>query len=157
MKIRLERVYPHPIESIWTALTDRRAIEQWWVETDFEPEVGHEFYFQDEPQGSWDGRVTGRVLEVSAPTRIRFSWQGDGHDTTVCYQLERLESGTRLTIEHDGFQGMRGLLLRTLLRFGWGKLVKRLLPEMASHIATKGIDVAFERPSKKSRIADKAA
>lgn len=149
MKIRLERHYPHPVESVWAALTDREAIERWWVETDFEPVVGRAFYFQDTPHGSWDGRVTGEVLAVDAPRSIRFSWRGDGHETVVTYTLEADDRGTRFLLEHDGFRGFRGLFLRTLLRFGWGAFVKTTLPEIAAHFAKHGRERPLPMPPKR--------
>lgn len=153
MNIVLERNYPHPIEAVWTALTDPRAIRQWWVDTDFAPEVGRSFFFQDKPQGSWDGRVEGEVVEVEAPRKIRFTWRGGGHRTEVTYELTPTPGGTRFVLRHEGFQGFGGLFLRTMLRFGWGSFVKKLLPEMSAHIATRGIDVPFASPSKKERVA----
>jgi len=157
MKIRIERTYPHAIEHVWSALTDARAIRQWWVDTDFEPTVGRAFFFQDTPQGSWDGRVNGKVLEVDAPRRIRFSWLGDGHETEVTYELFATPSGTRFVLTHEGFRGMRGLFLRTLLRFGWGSFVKSLLPEMAAHIAAHGVAVPFAKAPKAERVKPQAA
>lgn len=155
MKIRMVRDYPHPPEAVWVALTDARAIRQWWVETDFRPEPGHKFFFQDTPQGSWDGRVEGEVLEATPPRYVRFSWRGGGHETVVTYELEPTERGTRLTLVHDGFEGLSGLFLSVLLRFGWGDLVKKLLPAMAEHIVTRGIDTAFPTPSKAERTLSK--
>jgi uncharacterized protein YndB with AHSA1/START domain len=153
MKIRFERLYPHPPEVVWPALTDARAIKQWWVDSDFAPEVGREFYFKDAPRGSWDGLVRGKVLEVRAPTWIRFSWTGGGHDTTVSYELAAAPNGgTKLILIHDGFRGVSGLLLSVMLRFGWRSLVRTLLPQMAEHIAAAGIEVPFPQPSKAARV-----
>lgn len=81
--MKLQRTYAHPPDVVWEALTDPRAIRQWWVDTDFRPEPGATFFFQDTPQGSWDGRVEGRVLEVEPGRRVRFSWSGGGHETEV--------------------------------------------------------------------------
>ena len=154
MKIELERTYPHCPAAVWAALTDARAIRQWWVETDFEPIPGRAFFLQDQPQGGWDGRVTGEVLEVVPERKIRFSWRGGGHVTEVTYELTPTgDGGTRLRLLHTGFAGMRGIFLRTMLRFGWGSFVKKILPGMAAHIEGTGLDTPFPSPSKRDRLA----
>ena len=113
---------------------------------------GHEFYFKDKPQGSWDGLTRGKVLEARRPSHVKFTWQGGGLDSVVTYDLEPLASGgTRLTLVHDGFRGLSGLFLAVMLKFGWGGLVKKLLPEMADHLAVHGFARPFPSPSKAAR------
>jgi uncharacterized protein YndB with AHSA1/START domain len=148
MKLRYERLYAFPRAAVWSALTDARAIRQWWVETDFVPEPGRSFFFQDTPQRGWDGRVTGRVLSVESERRIEFSWQGGGHETVVKYELFDAPGGTRFVLTHDGFRGLSGLFLSTMLRFGWRHFLNELLLEMASHIASHGFSQPFLRPPK---------
>lgn len=124
------------------------------MDTDFEPTVGHTFFFQDTPQGSWDGRVTGEVLEVIPERRLRFSWLGDGHLTEVTYELAPTDDGgTHFRLLHTGFAGFRGLFLRTMLRFGWGSFVKKTLRELAAHVDRSGIDAPFPQPRKRDRVA----
>ena len=57
MKRTLERsiVYPHPVERVWRALTDREALAQWLMPGDFEPVLGREFQFRAPPAPGWDG------------------------------------------------------------------------------------------------------
>jgi uncharacterized protein YndB with AHSA1/START domain len=153
MKVHFDRTYNHPMEAVWAALTDARAIRQWWVDTDFRAEPGHEFFFRDKPQGKWDGVVRGRVLEAEPGRRVRFTWDGGGHQTVVEFRLEPAEGGgTRLLLSHDGFRGLSGLFLATMLRFGWGKYVNTILPETAKHLADKGFGVPFDRPSKAATV-----
>ena len=38
---------------VWRALTDRRALSQWRMETDFEPTLGHRFTFRAKPPPGW--------------------------------------------------------------------------------------------------------
>jgi uncharacterized protein YndB with AHSA1/START domain len=152
MKIRMEREYPHPTEVVWRALTDPRAIRQWWVDTDFEAQAGREFIMRDVPQGKWDGVVRGRVLESEPPRRVRFTWKGGGHETVITYELrETPDGGTRFILTHEGFRGVAGLFLMATLRFGWRGLMRRILPETAAHIAAHGFAVPFPSPSKAQR------
>lgn len=40
-----ERNLRHPPEKVWRALTQQHLIEDWMMENDFRPEVGHRFAF----------------------------------------------------------------------------------------------------------------
>ena len=47
----------------------------------------------------------GEFLEVEPPRRLVHTWEGAGKPglpSTVTYVLERIESGTRLTLRHAG-------------------------------------------------------
>ncbi|MBL8953089.1 MAG: SRPBCC domain-containing protein [Myxococcaceae bacterium] len=154
MKLSWTRVYPYPRSAVWLAVTDARAIRQWWVDTNFEPVKGKVFFMQDTPQGSWDGRVTGEVLDVEHETRVVFSWKGGGHQTKVTYELFDEPGGrTRFVLRHDGFVGLKGLFLSTLLRFGWRSFLNVQLAELAAHVATAGVAAPFPQPSKAQRGA----
>jgi uncharacterized protein YndB with AHSA1/START domain len=51
--LHFESVCPHPIEKVWGAPTDAKALSQWLMPNSFEPRVGHEFQFRTKPsQGS---------------------------------------------------------------------------------------------------------
>ncbi len=45
----IERVFPHPPEKLWRALTENPLITQWLMKNDFEPVVGRKFQFRSEP------------------------------------------------------------------------------------------------------------
>lgn len=156
MKIQRTAHYPHPVDIVWTALTDARAIRQWWVDTDFAPEPGRAFFFQDTPTRGWDGRVDGTVLEADPPRRVLFRWRGGGIDTTVEYRLTPTDDGgTDFTVTHDGFQGVGGLILGTFLRSGWKGYLRRALPDVCAHIAAREIDAPFPRTKAEREAAKK--
>jgi uncharacterized protein YndB with AHSA1/START domain len=138
-----EVVYPHPPELVWRALTDPEHIGRWLMESDFRPEVGHRFTFHTNPRPGFDGTVRCEVLEVDPPRRLAYTWQGGGgwmrEPTTVTWGLEPVDGGTRVRLEHRGFTGLRGSVLRgMILGPGWGrivgKLLRRHLDEMASTV-----------------------
>jgi uncharacterized protein YndB with AHSA1/START domain len=153
MKLRFERTYPFPVDAVWHALTDARAIRQWWVDTDFEPVEGREFFFRDKPQRGWDGMVRGRVLEARPPHRVRFTWVGSAIDSTVTYDLVETGQGTTLTLTHEGLDGLKGLLIGTMLRFGWRGFVRQDVPRLAGHIAAHGLSTPFPTPAKAARVS----
>ena len=98
--LHFEAVYKHPIEKVWRAITDPKAIEQWLMPNDFEPRVGHKFQFTSKPQPGWDGHTYCEVLECEPPRRLVYSWRGGPIDTVLTIELEPVAEGTRLTQLH---------------------------------------------------------
>lgn len=120
--------YPHPIEKVWAALTDRDALSEWLMPTDFEPEVGHEFQFRTDPGPGFDGVVRCEVLEMVEPRWMRWSWKGGPLDTIVTFELTPTGESTRLTFRQEGFEGLSGLAVSWILRGGFGQMYERALP-----------------------------
>jgi uncharacterized protein YndB with AHSA1/START domain len=58
----IEREMPHPQEKIWRALTEGPLIEQWLMNNDFQPQVGHQFNFRSTPVPGWNGIIDSKVL-----------------------------------------------------------------------------------------------
>jgi len=131
-KIVLDTVYRHPPERVWRALTDPQELAAWLMPNDFAPRVGHKFQFRDKPQFGWRGFVEREVLEVDPPRRLRYSWLGDekGPVMTVTWTLEAVGGGTRLVLEHTGFRGLGGWFVRRIMGRGWGKKLRKLLPDV---------------------------
>lgn len=123
--LRFQVFYPHPPEKVWKALTDSKLIAKWLMENDFQPIVGHKFQFKTAPQPGFDGIVKCEVLEVDEPHRLSYSWKGGGMDTTVTFTLEPVGEGTRLTLEHTGFTGLKGMMVSFILGSGWKKKILR--------------------------------
>lgn len=136
--IVFETVYPHPPERIWRALTDPKALAEWLMENDFEPRVGHHFRFRAQPQPGWDGIVHCEVLEVDPPRRLRYTWAGGGNETVVTLTLAPVAEGTRLRLEHSGFQGLKGTLTKFILARGWRKKILRVaLPRVLARLGDR--------------------
>jgi uncharacterized protein YndB with AHSA1/START domain len=133
----LERLYPHPPERVWRALTDRRALATWLMETDFEPTLGHRFTFRAKPQPGWDGVTYCEVTELDPPRRLAYTWRGGSGkdrpltlDTLVRFTLLPEGNGTRLRLEHTGFQGLKSVLVSFLMKAGWRKKLQTTLGEV---------------------------
>jgi uncharacterized protein YndB with AHSA1/START domain len=130
--VRREIVIPRPREQVWRALTDSASLAEWMYPNDFEPRVGHHFTFRvpPNPKAGFDGLVVRcEVLECEAPSRLVFSWSAHGLvGTRVSFRLESEGEGTRVLLEHAGFdvseprgeQSLRGAEL------GWAKMLKQL-------------------------------
>lgn len=123
-------VLPYPPTRVWWALTDPAALSAWLMPTDFRAEVGAHFTFDT---GQW-GKTHCDVLELDEPRRLRISWVNPPLNTTVTWSLSPEGTGTRLHLEHAGFdldqpaqrfafEGMRN---------GWGgPILARLLATLA--------------------------
>ena len=139
--IIIEQTYPYPIEHVWEALTDPKALADWLMPGDFAAVVGHRFQFRTKPRPEFDGVVHCEVLEVEKPRRLSYSWKtGDMHKPTIVTFILTLtpDGGTRLRLEHKGFEGDNGLRMHPLLKQGWKKKLDTFLPAVIDCFTEKG-------------------
>jgi len=99
--ISKDRFYAHPIEKVWEAISNEKAISAWFIQAQFKPEVGYSYTFTRE-----DTVISGEVLEVSPVTRLVYTWKVNGTEavTTVAWTLKTQDNGTLLQIEHTGIE-----------------------------------------------------
>jgi uncharacterized protein YndB with AHSA1/START domain len=127
----VERVMPHAPDKIWRALTQTALIEQWLMQNDFQPVVGHRFNFRATPIHGWNGVTDNEVLEIVPQQRLSYSWNASGDQapgglkTIVTWTLTPCENGTRVRMEQSGFRpqdeaGHRGM------GAGWPRILTRL-------------------------------
>lgn len=103
-----------PPERVFRALTAEDQIPLWWGSdalyrttkhtADVRP--GGAWYSQGKGADGHEFHVQGEYLEVEPPHRLVMTWKApwDGDNvTTVTYTLEAVETGTRLTLRHEGF------------------------------------------------------
>lgn len=106
LDLTFERVYPHPIGSVWKAVTTREGLAAWLMENDFEPEIGRSFTFRFCPEDDSEATtaVEATVLEIDAPRRIVWSWRNEGETeaTRVEIALEEVADGTKVILRHTG-------------------------------------------------------
>ena len=118
LDVHIEEVFPHPVESVWSALTDAKALSDWLMQTsDFRPVVGTRFRLKTEGLAA-DGWVKAEVTELDPPRRMVWTWTLDDPDapTTVTFELTPEAGGTRLTLTHLGEIDARA---GGLIRDGW--------------------------------------
>jgi uncharacterized protein YndB with AHSA1/START domain len=130
--IRREVLLAHPPERVWRALTDPEILGLWMMETTAigAPSVGQRFQFKTTPAPGFDGIIECEVLEAIPPRRLVYSWAGGTsktRPTTVSWTLTPAAGGTRLVLEHAGFAGLMGALLRSLMRGGWNRKVAQYI------------------------------
>jgi uncharacterized protein YndB with AHSA1/START domain len=119
-------------ERVFRALTSR-DITKWWIRpgvfttTDWTGDV--------RPGGRWravgtgNGRpftLEGEFLDIDIPRKLVLTWHSGGapgKPTTVTFLLERIDGGTRLTLDHVGFAATDWCLNTCL---GWETSLERL-------------------------------
>jgi uncharacterized protein YndB with AHSA1/START domain len=125
----VERVFHHPPQKLWRALTESTLLAQWMMKNDFAPEVGRKFQFHAEPSPKWNSIVDCEVLIVEPLRRLSYTWGVGGAESgmqwTVLWTLTPTEDGTHLRMEQSGFspeqtQNYQGA------RYGWEKMFNGL-------------------------------
>jgi uncharacterized protein YndB with AHSA1/START domain len=135
--------YDHGIESVWTALTDARALAEWMFPNNFKAEVGHRFRFQIDPMmgtSRWT-RHDCMVMEVEPPKKLVYNWvvapakpdDPPHHPMVLTWTLESLsERSTRLTLQVTGLEFI-GFWARFSMKMGWGRMLGTLLPKVLAN------------------------
>lgn len=102
--LKLEVLYPYPIEQVWHALTDQQILATWMMENDFEPHLGHRFQFQDPTLPGLNTVIDCEVIAIEAPCRLVYTWKDAwmNHPSVVTWQLISVEDGTQLQLHHSG-------------------------------------------------------
>jgi uncharacterized protein YndB with AHSA1/START domain len=134
--ITVDEFLPHPPSRVWRALTDPERLARWLMPNDFAPVVGRTFTFRTKPvpgQG-FDGVIHCEVLEIKTQELLVYRWRSAPLDTTVTWRLVPEGRGTRLFLEHAGFDPDDPVQQRTLriLDGGWRSHVFRSLSDELS-------------------------
>ncbi len=132
--LEFERIYPHPPELVWFAITDRDALAEWLMPNDFKPEVGHSFEFRTKPAPGFDGIVRCRVLEVEPPTRLSYTWVGSMINTVLTFNLEAVPGGTRLHLKQTGYSGVRAVLVSQIMKRGFTEMLDTRIPNLLDRL-----------------------
>jgi uncharacterized protein YndB with AHSA1/START domain len=136
--LKFQMTYPHPPTKVWRVLTTREHIAQWLMENDFEPRLGHKFQFRAKPVGGWDGVVHAEVLELVPERKLAIAWKSNMIDTTVTFLLEPVAEGTRLTLLHTGFKGVKQVMVSYILGSGWKGMVQKGIPALIGKLEKEG-------------------
>jgi uncharacterized protein YndB with AHSA1/START domain len=106
----VEREMPHPPAKVWRALTQGTLLEEWLMQNDFQPELGHKFNFRAAPMPHWNGITDCEVLAVEPNRLLSYTGNASGEEmatglkTIVTWTLTPTERGTRVRMEQSGFR-----------------------------------------------------
>jgi len=130
--IRLAQFIEHPPSRVWAALTDPALLAQWWAPGDIRPLVGHRFELD---MGPTFGKQPCEVLTVEVERVISYSYAPGTLNTTITWRMQPEGKGTRLFLEHKGFDldSPTGKAAFTGMGGGW----PRILPKIAQALATR--------------------
>jgi uncharacterized protein YndB with AHSA1/START domain len=107
--IEVEEFLPHAPATIWRALTEPELIARWLMENDFQAIEGHKFQMRGIPVPAvgFSGLVASEVLALETEKVLRISWRdahsGNNLDSTVTWSIAAEDTGSRLSLVHDGF------------------------------------------------------
>ncbi len=93
--ITLDQFIAAPPSAVWRSLSTPEGLARWWVPGNIEPTVGHEFLLE---MPGW-GNVPCKVLEVEPERLLVYTFE----DWTLRWDLAPEGTGTRLILEHSGF------------------------------------------------------
>ncbi|NJM27314.1 MAG: SRPBCC domain-containing protein [Pseudanabaena sp. RU_4_16] len=101
--ITLEVFYPHSLDRVWQALTDRRALTAWMMDNDFEPRLGHKFQFRYSVLTGFDTFIHCEVIAIEPPQLLAYRWRDPQtqKSSIVCWKLIAVSGGTKLQLQHD--------------------------------------------------------
>src|SRR5438067_1116816 len=104
-----EAEYPHPVETVWRALTEPELMGLWIMNFDqdpgemttgFRPVAGTSYRMDARKGRGWRGYVVGNVLEVVPQQRLVYTWAHspfqDANPARVEFTLQPTSMGTRL-------------------------------------------------------------
>jgi uncharacterized protein YndB with AHSA1/START domain len=152
--IRVDQFFPHPVERVWRVLTTPELMARWLMPNDFTARVGHRFTLHGVPIGPVDfsGVVACEVLDLRPLRRLRISWR-DANGTnslhsTVTWSLQPEGRGTRLLLEHAGFDpdDPTHQLSRRIMNGGWRSHVLRQLTAVLEETAPTPAPTHRPRP-----------
>jgi uncharacterized protein YndB with AHSA1/START domain len=97
--LRFDQYVAHPPAAVWRALTDPDLVARWWAFGEVKPVVGHRFTLH---MGNW-GTQPCEVTAVEPERYLEYHFAEGVLDTTISWRLEGEGEGTRLYLEHTGF------------------------------------------------------
>ena len=107
--ITKEKIFKHPIDQVWNAITNAEEISTWFIKADFKAEKGYQYTFTSEPNEKGCTTISGVIKEAN-PYVLIYTWivADTAVETTVTWQLEAINGGTKLRLEHSGIDNYAG-------------------------------------------------
>ncbi|HTP10257.1 MAG TPA: SRPBCC domain-containing protein [Anaerolineae bacterium] len=129
--IQLEQFIHHSPARVWQALTDPALLARWWAAGDVRPVVGHRFTLD---MGAPFGQQPCEVLAVEPNRLFSYAFASGTLNTIVTWRLEPEGNGTRLFLEHAGFDldSPIGPMAFNGMGAGWPAILTRIEPLLST-------------------------
>lgn len=128
--ITKEKIFNHPIDKVWNAISKAKEISSWFIQADFKAEKGYQYTFSSEPNEKGCTTISGTVKEAT-PYVLIYTWivADTEVETTVTWKLESVKNGTKLYLEHSGISNYAGdtaIAMFESFNGGWNSFVDLL-------------------------------
>jgi uncharacterized protein YndB with AHSA1/START domain len=128
--ITKEKVFNHPIEKVWNAISKAEEISTWFIKADFKAEKGYQYTFTSAVNEKGCTTITGTVKEAT-PYVLVYTWivADTEVETTVTWTLETVAEGTKLHLEHLGISNYAGdtaIAMFESFNGGWNSCIDQL-------------------------------
>lgn len=129
--IQLVQFIEHPPAKVWEALTNPDLHAKWWAAGDVRPIVGHRFTLD---MGPW-GQQPCEVIAVEPEKLLSYSFAPGTLNTTITWKLQPEGAGTRLSLEHKGFDldSPIGKAAFSGMGNGWPLVLSRIAPVLSTY------------------------
>jgi len=107
--VRYERLLPGPVERVWAYLTESKKRATWLAAGEFDLRVGGriELIFENDklsdeksPAGGGTRRFEGKITRLEPNRALAYTWNWDGRDSDVLYELSPRGKDVLLVIHH---------------------------------------------------------
>lgn len=116
-KVVFERILQHPIEKVWSAITNPEELKYWFTDIDWELQPGGKIVFQycdkDKSQSF------GQIISVEAPNKLVWTWETElavwelsainDQSTRLVFTYSKIEESLALNVA-SGFHDLLNLL-----------------------------------------------
>ena len=128
--IKKEALFNHPIEKVWNAISKAEEISSWFIQADFKAEIGYQYTFTSKPNEKGCTTISGEVKSANPYTLI-YTWivANTNVETTVKWELEATQNGTKLYLEHSGisnYEGETAIKMFESFNGGWNACIYEL-------------------------------
>ncbi|MBC3758170.1 SRPBCC domain-containing protein [Hyunsoonleella sp. SJ7] len=136
--IKKEVLFNHAIEKVWDAISKAEEISTWFIRADFKAEKGYKYTFTAEPNEKGCTVISGEVKNAN-PYTLVYTWivADTKVETTVKWDLETVEQGTKLTLEHSGisnYAGETAVAMFESFNGGWDNCINGLTSYLKAEV-----------------------
>ena len=130
----IERTFNVPIEKVWSAITDKNEMKQWYFDlAEFKAEIGFKFEFKGGPAKDRQYTHLCIVTEVVTNKKLTYSWSYKGYEgiSYVTFELFKEGDRTKLKLTHSGLESFPADntdFAKTNFEAGWNSIIGKSLP-----------------------------